>query len=217
MISAFIFASLSANDKEMQARLKVEPILKKVVRAAGLSYPPKQIFFRAFKDTKIIEIWGANIAKTDLKLIKTYPVLAASGSLGPKRRFGDKQVPEGWYFIDRFNPFSSFHLSLGLNYPNAADRARSNASNLGGDIFIHGNQVSAGCMAMGDPAVEEIYTLARMASGKVRVLILPSRTKPTDKEHSALYDQIYAINRSINVTHQVPSVSIDGNGNYRLK
>lgn len=217
MISSFIVATLAINDKEVKARANVEPILKKYSKAAGIEYPPKQIFFRAFKDEKTLEIWGANSTTSKLRLLQKYRVLAASGTLGPKRQYGDMQVPEGWYYVDRFNPFSSYHLSLGLNYPNGADRVLATSTNPGGDIFIHGNQVSAGCLAMGNPSIEEIYTIARMANGKVRVLILPSRLEPEDRNNSRLYDQIYAINQSFASAHRMPLVSIDANGNYKVK
>ena len=68
-------------------------------------------------------MWARNRDGGPFELLKKYPLAATSGSLGPKRAAGDYQVPEGFYEIDRFNPKSWFHLSLGLNYPNAADRA----------------------------------------------------------------------------------------------
>ena len=125
-----------------------------------------ELFLRAFKHEGVIEVWGRNAGDARFALLKTYPICAASGALGPKRRQGDWQVPEGFYTIDRFNPYSNFHLSLGLSYPNAQDKQRAAAAgvrNLGGDIFIHGNCVSIGCMAMGDAAIEEIYLLALTA------------------------------------------------------
>ena len=97
------------------------------------------------------------------KLIRSYPILAASGTLGPKLREGDMQVPEGLYRIESLNPNSSFHLSLRVSYPNAFDREQAKAerrTKLGGDIMIHGNAVSIGCIAVGDPAAEDLFVLA---------------------------------------------------------
>ena len=74
---------------------------------------------------------------------RLYPLAATSGQLGPKRHTGDCQVPEGFYEIYRFNPQSNFHLSLGLNYPNTADRALGEPAP-GSDIFIHGGAVTMG-------------------------------------------------------------------------
>jgi murein L,D-transpeptidase YafK len=98
-----------------------------------------------------------------MHFIRGYPILAASGTAGPKLREGDNQVPEGIYQIESLNPNSAYHVSLRLNYPNAFDReqARNDGrTQLGGDIMIHGKAVSIGCVAIGDPAAEDIFTLA---------------------------------------------------------
>jgi murein L,D-transpeptidase YafK len=144
-----------------------------------------ELFLRVFKKQGVLEVWGRNYGDAHFVLINTYPVCAASGVLGPKQRRGDGQVPEGFYVIDRFNPYSSFHLALGLNYPNRQDRQRAAAAGIhdpGGDIFIHGNCVSIGCLAMGNQASEEIYLLAltaRAAAGhgnaKIPAHIFPAR------------------------------------------
>lgn len=83
-----------------------------------------------------------------------------SGSMGPKRLEGDYQVPEGFYYINEFNPNSMYHLSLGLNYPNASDRILSDDLRPGNNIYIHGNCVSTGCIPITDVPIEELYLLA---------------------------------------------------------
>ncbi len=60
--------------------------------------------------------------KNLLSLFKTYKVCALAGTLGPKRMEGDYQVPEGFYYINEFNPQSNYYLSLGINYPNESDK-----------------------------------------------------------------------------------------------
>jgi murein L,D-transpeptidase YafK len=122
-----------------------------------------RIGIRAFKQERILEVWGANTDKGPYSLLASYPIAAISGDVGPKRREGDMQVPEGFYYINRFNPNSQFHLSLGLNYPNSSDRKLGDRRNPGRDIFIHGNEVSAGCLAMTDPVIEVIYHMAEHA------------------------------------------------------
>lgn len=174
-------------------------------------YPPKTLFIRAFKQEKELELWAGD---KQLRLIKTYPVLAASGKLGPKLQRGDRQVPEGWYRINRFNPKSRFHLSLGLDYPNAADKTRSAGLDPGDDIFIHGSNKSIGCLAMGDPAIEEIYGLARDMKSRIYVLILPSRTMP---QATPLDVQLAQINAAFEKTKQVPKVTISRTGEYVVK
>jgi len=141
----------------------------------GFSFPPKQIYIRAFKFEEELEVWVKH--KDQFKLFKTYPFCAASGTAGPKRIEGDLQVPEGLYHIDRFNPSSRFYLSLGLNYPNTSDKKRSDRQKPGGDIFIHGNCVSIGCIAITDELIKELYWLCTLAKtngqNKIPVHIFP--------------------------------------------
>lgn len=130
-------------------------------KAAGASYPPKRVIFVALKDQRAFEVYAGDEAR--INFVRRYPVLAASGVLGPKLREGDSQVPEGLYEIESLNPNSAYHVSLRLNYPNAADRAQAakeGRTNLGGDIMIHGKAASIGCLAMGDEAAEDLFTLA---------------------------------------------------------
>ncbi len=213
---ASVLMNAMVTDRAADAKLRVEGDLKALVKAAGLTYPPKQLFFRAFKQDRVLEVWAGSSATSELKMLKSYPILAASGRLGPKRQEGDGQVPEGLYHIERFNPKSLFHLSLGLNYPNASDKVLTTNPNApGSDIFIHGNAKSIGCLAMGDPAIEEIYTLARAAKNKVYVLILPSRTNPNAQD--SFWKQIYAIDASFQKSHRLPSITIDQKGIYHVR
>jgi hypothetical protein len=101
-------------DRDELARHKVMPHLQAICDQKGIKYPPSRLLLRAFKATKQLELWASNSPTNKLKLLKSYKVLAASGKLGPKRKEGDRQVPEGVYFINRFNPKSQFHLSLSI-------------------------------------------------------------------------------------------------------
>jgi murein L,D-transpeptidase YafK len=89
-----------------------------------------------------------------------------SGKLGPKRKEGDLQVPEGYYEIVDFNYHSKYVLSLGINYPNESDKILSKYSKLGGNIYIHGNCVSVGCIAMGNENIKEIFSICEIAKSK---------------------------------------------------
>jgi murein L,D-transpeptidase YafK len=113
-------------------------IISKSLLDANIDAHKLNILFIAYKDEAILELYAKDKDERSYKLLKRYDILQSSGVLGPKSAQGDKQVPEGFYRIDRFNPFSNFYLSLGINYPNAADKLRSDAKDLGGDIFIHG-------------------------------------------------------------------------------
>ncbi|HLG13162.1 MAG TPA: L,D-transpeptidase family protein [Blastocatellia bacterium] len=153
--------------------------LRRLFRNKNLDYPANRLFIRAFKRERIVEVWVASSDHDRFELLKDYAFCASSGVLGPKRREGDGQIPEGFYYIDRFNPTSRFHLSLGINYPNQADRILGARNRLGGDIFIHGNCVTIGCIPITDDGIEELYLLAVEArsSGQLRipVHVFPTR------------------------------------------
>lgn len=154
------------------ARARLAPHFKR----AGVAYPPKEIAILVLKQERRVAVW---VRGTDRwRFLRNYPILAASGHAGPKLRQGDYQVPEGVYRIAHLNPASSYHLSMKVNYPNAFDlrmARRDGRTRLGGDIFIHGKDVSIGCVALGDPAIEELFTMvAQTGHGKVRVIIAPN-------------------------------------------
>ena len=140
-------------------------------------WPPAEIVLIAIKDEKLLEL-HTRPSGGAWRLIHRYRVLAASGAAGPKLRQGDKQVPEGVYSIAFLNPNSAYHVSLAVNYPNAFDRqmaAKDGRKDLGGDIMIHGRNLSAGCLAMGDEAVEELFVLAaRTGLANVKLIIAPT-------------------------------------------
>ncbi len=150
----------------------------------GVPYPPKRIVLVGLKDEDRLEVWGSDgIAKP--KHLKTYPILAASGGPGPKLREGDHQVPEGIYAIKSLNPNSAFHLALRVNYPNAFDLEKARIDGRekpGSDIMIHGSSVSVGCLAMGDPAIEELFVLATDTGiENIRLILAPVDFRKRDQ------------------------------------
>lgn len=153
----------------------------------GVQYPPDGIVFIALKTERIFEVYANNPGEK-FKKICSYPILAASGKTGPKLREGDRQVPEGIYTIESMNPNSLYHLSMKISYPNDFDKKiaqNQNRQNLGGDIMIHGNQVSIGCIALGDEASEDLFVLAaKTGFEKIVVIISPIdfRNNPLAKE-----------------------------------
>lgn len=153
--------------------------LIKQCEAIGLGWPIKQLYIRSFKYDRELEVWGRQSNNEPFKLFKTYKVCAIAGSLGPKRMEGDFQIPEGFYYINVFNPKSTYHLSLGLNYPNASDRILSDSLHPGGEIFIHGDCVTVGCIPIKDNQIEEVYLLAAYAKNAgqdfIPVHVFPAR------------------------------------------
>ena len=183
-IFSFLFPSDFKSQQIKNARvhtayLEKEKALKTKLKTLGVSLPKLEIYLRAFKYEREIEIWVRNKADAQFQKLGTMPFCAGSGRLGPKNQQGDLQIPEGFYVIDRFHPESSYYLSLGINYPNAADKARSKAPNLGGDIFIHGKCMSAGCIAITDEGIKELYVLTVEAcqngQNQIPVHIFPAR------------------------------------------
>lgn len=140
-----------------------EDTLEKQFKAKQLVWPARFIYIRSFKYDSEMEVWVKNKQSEKYKYFKTYKICALAGSLGPKRMAGDYQVPEGFYYINEFNPRSLYHLSLGLNYPNASDKMLCDLSQPGGDIYIHGSCVTTGCIPITDGQIEELYVLAAHA------------------------------------------------------
>lgn len=157
-------APLGKTDLRLLSQYKsVADSLQKQFDRKQLAFPPQAIYLRSFKYDKQLEVWVKDDSAKTFKHFKTYKVCMQSGSTGPKRMEGDYQVPEGFYHINDFNPNSSFHLSLGVNYPNESDRVLSDSVRPGNGIYIHGNCVSTGCIAIGDQQMEEVYVLATLA------------------------------------------------------
>jgi hypothetical protein len=168
--------SRSVEDRVDEFGSGADARLRPLFAKAGCSYPPARLALLAFKEEKILELYAPDSHEA-WKQVSTYPILAASGQLGPKLREGDYQVPEGLYPVTFLNANSRFHLSLRLGYPNAFDRLKAKEEgreNLGGDIMIHGNAVSIGCLAMGDAAAEDLFILgARTGIANMQVVVAP--------------------------------------------
>lgn len=211
------------------ARVNARHGIKKLYRDRGIPYPAAEVFMRVFKRERVLELWARPAGADRFALLKEYPVCALAGEIGPKRRQGDNQTPEGFYEIDSFNPNSEYLLSLHVNYPNDSDRVLASRSNPGGAIFIHGGCKTIGCIAVTDEAIEELYWIAVEArsSGQQRipVHIFPSRL--TDSELSMLENafneepELVDFWRNLQPGYLlfernriVPGVSVDAKGRY---
>lgn len=199
----------------------------------GLTINDLNILIVAYKAEMILDIYAKKNTDKVYKKIASYNVCRTSGGLGPKRKEGDYQIPEGFYHINVFNPYSSYYLSLGINYPNESDSRKSIAKRLGGDIFIHGSCVTIGCLPMTDDKIKEIYLYAVYAKNssksKIPVYIFPFKmtdanfenykSKTPYKNDKTLldfwkniktgYDSFLANKTELNI-------SVDKNGNYRF-
>ncbi len=123
--------------------------------------PSSPVLIRTYKKEAELEIWKMK-SDGQYALLKTYPMCRWSGQLGPKKREGDMQVPEGFYTIapGQMNPNSHYYLAFNVGYPNAYDRAYDRT---GGNVMVHGVCSSAGCFSMTDEQINDIYAIARDA------------------------------------------------------
>lgn len=162
----------------------VRPKLERQFARVDCAYPARSLTFVVLKEEMELEVWCEDDAGVET-LVAVYPVLAASGIAGPKLAQGDCQVPEGIYSVVRLNPYSRFHLSMKIDYPNRFDREKGicdGRSCLGDDIFIHGKDVSKGCIAVGDDAIEELFQMVYdMDGGPVKVVIAPYDFRTVDE------------------------------------
>ena len=213
-----------------EAMKRKQDTLQKQFAAKGLQWPAKYLYIRSFKYDSQLEVWVKNKPKDPFQLFKTYKVCALAGTLGPKRMEGDYQVPEGFYYINEFNPRSNYHLSLGINYPNPSDRLLSDSLRPGGDIYIHGSCVTVGCIPVNDEQIEELYILAAYAkdqgqdyipvhiypiryNNKKSVNYLATLTK-ADGQLKTFAEKLESVFDHFEATRQLPVIMTNLQGDY---
>ena len=213
------------------ARDSADDRLRVAFAEHGLAYPASELFLRVFKHEREMEVWARSHPDAAFTRVRTYAVCSLPGQLGPKRRMGDLQVPEGFYYIDDFNPVSEFHLSLRVSYPNTADRLRRDALSLGGDIFVHGGCATVGCVPIEDRNMEELYWLAVQATDAgqrlIPIHIFPARldranlrwleeTFAPDPDLLAFWRNLQRGYAFFEETRRVPWVTVASNGEYAV-
>jgi murein L,D-transpeptidase YafK len=198
---AFALPSDFLSDQKKNPRVALaysekESILASRLKEMKLSLDDIHIILIAFKNEKELDLFVKGKAETKYKKLTTYDICRTSGELGPKRVQGDMQIPEGFYEIDKFNPASTYYLSLGINYPNSSDKIISKRKNLGGDIYIHGECVTIGCIPMTNDKIKEIYVFALQArqngQKNIPVYIFPFRFT---ESNTAKFKEEYKFNK----------------------
>ncbi len=202
--------------------------LKSEMEKKGIDASNFELFIRVLKNDKLVEVWLRSKNNNQFTLFKTYAICYYSGTLGPKRKQGDGQVPEGFYNVAVFNPYSSYHLSLGVSYPNASDKILGKGD-LGGEIMIHGNCLSIGCIPITDDCIKEVYIMAVEArnNGQVTIpiAIFPGKM---DEKGMVFLNKEYANNPNVLVfwknlktgydyfesKKQLPKVTVGKDGKY---
>jgi murein L,D-transpeptidase YafK len=208
-----------------------ESVVKQYFMEKKLSYQKFQVFIRAFKKEETLEVWIKETGKEGFEFLHTYEFCSTSGTLGPKRKEGDLQIPEGIYHINHFNPQSNFYLSLGLNYPNASDKILSHATTPGGSIYIHGNCVTIGCIPITDDKIKELYVLAVEARNngqeKIPVHVFPARLDagtveklieehPPSEKFRSFWKNLELIYQDFKSTKKIRTVKVNNKGEYYL-
>ncbi len=174
------------------------------------------ILVRIFKEESELEVWKKNQAG-EFALLKTYPICKWSGDLGPKKKQGDRQAPEGFYTITPglMNPNSNYYLAFNTGFPNTYDRSHGYT---GSELMVHGDCSSRGCYAMTDEQIQEIYALARDAffGGQKEFqfeafpfhLTALNMAKHRNNPNFAFWKMLKEGYDSFEATHQEPKVSI---------
>ena len=192
LLAAFSFYSFKDEQlkypRVRKAYEEKENIVREILKKDSIDINQLRLYIRAFKAEKIIELWAKNKADEQFRLIREYDVCKTSGKAGPKRMEGDRQIPEGFYHIDRFNPSSNFYLSLGVNYPNRSDKILGKKSALGGNIFIHGSCVTIGCLPITNDQIKELYVFCVEArdKGQIKIPVTIFPAKLTNKNYQTL-------------------------------
>lgn len=178
ILLGFISCKQKAGDRLSISKAEKMEYINGLFHSKNINQDSASLYLRAFKEEKILELWASSGRDSaSFIYLDSYSFCTSSGSLGPKRKEGDYQIPEGLYHIDRFNPQSRFFLSLGLNYPNKSDKILSDKKRPGSNIFIHGACVSVGCISITDDRIKELYLITEQnyqsKSEKIRVDIFP--------------------------------------------
>lgn len=219
-----------------EARVKIayedaEALVKKHFSDKGLSMDKFQLFIRAFKKEAVLEVWIKEKNAAIYTLLHSYDFCATSGVLGPKRKQGDLQIPEGVYYINHFNPYSNFFLSLGINYPNQSDLILSDKKKPGNAIYIHGGCATIGCIPITDDKIKELYIIAVEAKddgqSKIPVHVFPTRLdagvtdqlireEKADAATSAFWKNLELVYRDFESTKKLRTITVNRQGAYRL-
>ncbi|HEV2557344.1 MAG TPA: L,D-transpeptidase family protein [Microvirga sp.] len=206
-----------------RGQVPIPPSTLSLMSVKGMQ-PSDPILIRAYKKESEMEVWkrGTN---GRYALLKTYPICRWSGQLGPKVTQGDRQAPEGFYAVSpaQMNPNSAYYLSFDTGFPNAYDRSQGRS---GSALMVHGNCSSAGCYAMTDEAIAEIYAMARESlAGGQRAFQFQAYPFRMTAENMAKYreDRNFAFWRNLKegsdrfeATGEEPQVAV-ATGRYRFQ
>lgn len=213
-LGALVLAGCQVSELSTAAHLAPVPnsVQRKIERMGMSTRSP--ILVRIFKEENLLEVWKRDRSGR-YALLKEYEICAWSGELGPKFKEGDRQAPEGFYFVGpgQMNPNSSYHLAFNIGFPNPYDRSHNRT---GSHLMVHGDCSSRGCYAMEDENIEEIYALAREAfrggQPAFQVHAFPFKMTPEnmarhhDHKHFAFWEMLKEGYDHFEVSRQAPKI-----------
>jgi murein L,D-transpeptidase YafK len=190
----------------------------------GVTFPPAELLLRGYKHERELEVWASSEPGAPLSHVTTFGVCAASGLLGPKRREGDRQVPEGYYTIEFLHAASDYYLALKVSYPNASDRLLGHPTQPGSDIMIHGRCASIGCLALGDERIQELWVMSEALRVRpIHVHFLPARDRallhddPAFADQQSFWENLYQGQELFERTRRPPVVTVERDGRYAFR
>lgn len=241
LLATFFAFTMKKNDEFLDQQLKYPRVQKAyemhqntiltTLRKKGVNPHNFEIYLRAFKFEKTFEIWVRDLSQDTFIHYQTIPFCNMSGDLGPKRKQGDGQIPEGLYQVTNFNPLSDYFLSMRLNYPNEADKFWVDKAHPGGDIYIHGGCETIGCIPITDEEMGQLYVISIMSrnnnNNDFPIHIFPSKmTTPIMKyllNKSGANDDFKNVWKGIQPVYQyfqkhkkIPYHYVDEKGYYKV-
>ena len=201
--------------------------ISKTLKAKGVDSANYKVLIRIFKEEKLLEVWLKSKNAAQYVHYSNYAICRSSGDLGPKRKEGDMQVPEGFYKVNFFNAFSDYYLGMQINYPNQSDVILGKRP-YGGPNMIHGNCVTIGCIPITDDKIKEVYLICLFSKGaghnvaidcypfKLNAKKLEEAKKNYDKSLIDFWNNLKMVYDYFEQKHLLPIINVDKTGMYKI-
>lgn len=202
-------------------------LISKNLKAKGIDSANYKVLIRLFKEEKLLEVWLKSKNADKYVQYGVYNICRSSGGLGPKRTEGDLQVPEGFYKVNFFNAFSDYYLGMQINYPNESDLILGKKP-YGGQIMIHGNCVTIGCVPITDDKIKEVYLLCLFSKGagndvavdgypfKLTEANMEKAQKNADKKLFDFWNNLKSVYDYFEKKHSIPVIGVEKQGLYKM-
>lgn len=225
--AGFIDEQLSYSRVKIAYDEKYDGIVSKL-KNLDLEVSGFEVLLKAYKYEQRLLVYVRNKTEDKWKVYDTLAFCATSGTLGPKVCQGDLQIPEGYYHINHFNPYSNFFLSLGVSYPNKADIKKRPSKDKGGAIYVHGNCVTIGCIPLTDDIIKELYVLCVLAKNygqtSLGIHIFPFRLSAVNldfairqfPDHTDFWTNLYHTEKSFDSLQIQKKIIITETGDYAV-